>query len=113
MQAGDLNHHITITKPGPSSGYSSDPGPPVTVCQTWAKKKGLAGRNFYQAAASQAEAEVTYQIRYETGIRNAVTAGMSVVEGSHTFEIYTPPVDEDGDRCWLTLHCKEVTPSGT
>lgn len=108
MQAGDLNHHITVTKPGPSSGYSSDPGEPIVVCITWAQKKGLTGRNFYQAAASQTEAEVTYTIRYRTDI----TAGMSVVEGSCTFEIYTPPVDEDGDRCWLTLHCKEVLPSG-
>lgn len=109
MQAGDLNHHIAITKPGSSSGYSSDPGPPVPVCKVWAQKKGLTGRNFYQAAAAQAEAEVTYTIRY----RGDIAVGMSVVEGNHTYEIYTPPVDEDGDRCWLTLHCKEVTPSGT
>lgn len=108
MQAGNLNHHITITKPGPSSGYSSDPGPPVTVCQTWAQKKGLSGRSFYQAATSQAEADVTYIIRY----RADIAAGMSVVEGSHVYEIYTPPVDESGDLRWLALHCREVTPSG-
>lgn len=112
MQAGNLNHRVTITKPGPSSSYSSDPGPPVTVCRVWAQKKGLAGRSFYQAAQSQAEAEITYRIRHRVGMKYAVSAGMSVVEGTHTYDIYTPPVDEDGDRQWLTLHCKEVTPSG-
>lgn len=107
-QAGDLNHYIAITKPSPSSGYSSDPGQPAAVCQVWAAKKGLAGRDYYAAAGSQAEAEVTYKIRY----REDILAGMSVAEGSHTYEIYTPPVDDEGGRQWLYLHCREVLPSG-
>lgn len=109
MQAGDLRHRIVI-KYDANAGKSDDNANPIpdwqTLCTVWAKRQGLTGRAFYQAAALQAENDQIFIIRYRADIK----AGMQIVEGNETFDIYVPTVDKDGCRQWLELHARAVVP---
>jgi len=111
MQAGDLRHKIKILS-NAAIDETNDNGCPVENWQpfiiVWAKKDGLKGRLFYQAAAAEAESDVLFTIRYHEGIK----AGMKVVHDTETFEIRIPPVDPDGSRRWLEIHTRQVLPNG-
>lgn len=104
MQPGDLNRRITFQND--TSNGTTDPLW-VDHCSVWANKKGLVGRTFYQAAATQAESDIIYIIRY----RNDITAGMRIVDGTSILTIKAPPV-EIGHKQWLEVHAKEVTVNG-
>lgn len=109
MNPGELRHRITIlynAQPDRTddNGNSWPDWQPLTDKPIWAKRTGLKGRMFFQAAAAQAEDDMLFTIRY----RSDVKAKMQIVEGSETFDIYLPPIDADGRKCWLDIHAKAV-----
>lgn len=69
MEIGELRHRITLQKP---ETEVSDSGVEETswkdVATVWAKVEHLRGREYYAAAAVQAENTVIFTIRYLTGI---------------------------------------------
>ena len=111
MNPGDLRHKITIQY-NAASGQTDTNGCPVDDWQplvsAYAKRSGVPGRLFYQAAAYQMENDVIFTIRYRSDIR----AGMRVIEGSETFEIKVPPVDLDGRRRFLEIRVRQVLQNG-
>lgn len=112
MNIGDMRHKITITSNEAAEGQTDSNGFPVenwkTVLTTYAKRTGLKGHLFYQAAAARAETDIMYTIRYQDGIE----AGMRVVDLSEIYEIKVPPIDPDGRRLWLEIHTRQVLQNG-
>lgn len=59
---------------------------------------------------------------FTTYYRDGVKAGMQLIDGTavdgtpnqnaQTYEIKVPPVDADGTRQWMQLHCREVLENG-
>lgn len=111
MKPGDLRYKITILY-NAAAGQISPNGSPVDDWQplvtAYAKREGVTGRLFYQAAAYQMENDITFTIRFRSGIK----AGMRVIEGSDTFEIKVPPADLDGRRSWLEIRTRQVLQNG-
>jgi len=111
MNVGELIHKIQIQY-NATADQTDDNGSPLEDWQTlmtaYAKRSGLKGRLFYQAAAVQAESDVLFTIRYSEGIK----AGMRLVEGTETFEVKVPPIDLDGRRMWLEIHTWQVLQNG-
>jgi len=111
MKPGDLRHKITILY-NAAAGQTDANGVPVEHWQplvtAYAKREGVTGRLFYQAAAFQMENDVVFIIRF----RNGIKAGMRIVEDSETFEIKMPPVDLDGRRRWLEIRVRQVLQNG-
>ena len=81
---------------------------PLSGMPIYAKKTGLKGRLFYQAAAAQAEDDIMFTIHYRTGLK----AMMRIIEGMEIYEIKVPPVDSDGHRMWLDIHTRQVLQNG-
>ncbi len=69
MEIGELRHRITLQEP---ETILSDGGVEETswkdVASVWAKVEHLRGREYYAAAAVQAENMVVLTLRYLTGI---------------------------------------------
>ena len=111
INVGELIHKILIQY-NASADQTDDNGSPLEDWQSlmtvYAKKSGLKGRLFYQAAAVQAESDVMFTIRYSDGIK----AGMRLIEGTETFEVKVPPIDLDGRRMWLEIHTRQVLQNG-
>lgn len=77
-----------------------------TYTTVWANKRGLRGREYYQAAAMQSESEVVFEIRYRTDI----TSDMRIVSDK-TYDIKSVS-DTEGRKKWLEIHAKEVDQNG-
>ncbi|MDQ7095946.1 phage head closure protein [Desulfosporosinus sp. PR] len=113
VKAGELRHCITIQYNAAlgqtdENSFSAEDWRPLCSKSLYAKKDGLKGRLFYQAAAAQAEDDIMFTIRYLEGIK----AGMRVIEGSETFEVKVSPIDVDGLRQWLEVHTRQVLQNG-
>jgi len=97
MNPGDLRHKIIIQY-NAALDQTDDNGNPLEDWQTlmtpYAKRTGLKGKLFYQAAAAQAETDILFTIRYRDGIK----AGMRLIHGIETFEVKVPPVDPTGTK---------------
>jgi len=111
MNSGDLRHKIMIQY-NAALDQTDDNGNPLEDWQTlmtpYAKRTGLKGKLFYQAAAAQAETDILFTIRYREGIK----AGMRLIHGADSFEVKVPPVDTTGRRRWLEIHTREVLQNG-
>lgn len=73
LNTGKLNRRITIQKKGPSedeSGYPIPNPPWIDIMTVWASREPLRGREYFAAAAVQAETTVRYKIRYREGIKS-------------------------------------------
>lgn len=113
IQAGDLRHRIKIQYNAKAGQTDDNDNPiydwqPITINTIWAKKAGLKGKLFYQAAATNSENNVMFTIRY----RSDVKAGMQLIDGNDIYDIYIKPIDPDDKRMWLQLHCKEILQNG-
>ena len=113
INPGDLRQKIIINynaQPDRTneSGLPYPDWKPLTSASIHAKRTGLTGRLFYQAAAAQSEADVLFTIRY----RNDVKAGMQIIDGTEVFEITVPPIDPEGRRAWLEIHSRQVLQNG-
>jgi SPP1 family predicted phage head-tail adaptor len=74
------------------------------VKTAWAMIKTLQGREYYQAAAIQAENTTRFVIRYTTGIDNK----MRIKYGERIFDIAAPPINDDEKNSTLTIIANEV-----
>ena len=91
-----------------SEGHNQEDWQPY--CQIFAHRLDVKGRLYFEAAAAQKEDDVTFIIYYR---RNRdITAAMRIVDGADTLEIKVPPVDTDGTRMYMEVHCREVLENG-
>lgn len=111
INIGDLRHKILIQY-NATADQTDDNGSPIedwqSLMSVYAKRSGLKGYLFYQAAAVQAENDAMFTIRYSEGIK----AGMKIIDGTETFEVKMPPIDPDGRRMWLEIHTRQVLQNG-
>lgn len=71
LQSNDLNRRITLQRKGSGeddAGYPSDPDEWIDIDTIWASREPLRGREFFAAAADQAEKTVIYKIWYRDEI---------------------------------------------
>ncbi len=107
MNAGKLRHKIallkkeTITNP---SGYSSESW--QIVAEVWAMIEGLKGKEYFAAAAINAQSQVRMTIRYKIGIN----ADMRIRHNTTEYEIRSI-ADQDGRKRYLQI-MGEVINSG-
>jgi SPP1 family predicted phage head-tail adaptor len=109
VNPGKLNKRITFQSFNPDA--TNENGFPISTDQqwsdlktVWAMVKTLKGREYYQAAAIQAENTTRFVIRYTTGIDNT----MRIKYGTRIFEIVAPPINDDERNMTLTIITKEV-----
>lgn len=107
----DLQHKIVINY-NIAKGQTDDNGESVYNWQPlytlWAAKKGLKGRIFYTAAATQSENDVIFIIHYKKGIEPL----MQIICDGATYEIKASPVDVYDNRRWLEIHARVVLQNG-
>lgn len=110
LNASDLNKRITLQQK--SNNYQTDEeGNPIEVWNDiaiiWAAVKPLRGREFWQAASTNAENTIKVIIRYRSGITN----DMRIAYGNRLLEI-TNIIDVDEKHREIHLMCKEVLDNG-
>lgn len=94
LQANELNRRITIQRKGRTTDDAGYPIPGAKewedVCTIWAFREPLRGREFFAAAAAQAETTVRYKIRYRLGIKSdmRIIDEKKVVDGEEKARIY-------------------------
>jgi SPP1 family predicted phage head-tail adaptor len=109
MNPGKFNARITFQRDlNKDQEVTNENGFPVEnwtdVKTVWAMIKTVQGREYYQAAAVQAENTVRFVIRYTKGITN----DMRIVYEGRVFEIIAPPINDDERNITLTIIAKEV-----
>ena len=101
VNPGDLRHRILILQKvattTDSDGYPIETWKPFFPA--WAKVEPVAGREYFQAAAVQAQRQVRFTIRCRRGI----TAAMRLRWDGQDYEIKGPPIDLGGQRKWLEI----------
>lgn len=108
MQAGQLRHKTVIQSP--PSGQDGDGNPRVewwTVCQPYAKKEDLSGRELFAAQAAQSEVTTRFRIRF----RNGLNSKMRLVCDGVTYNIVAV-LDRDGRKRELQLMCSSGLNNG-
>lgn len=106
-----LTHHLTIMYNDNDGTKTPSPDDWKTLCTPWAEKSGLTGRMFIQAAAAQAESDVTFTIRYRTDIKPT----MRIIDGTdteHPYEVTVEPVDYADAHQWLEIHVRRIGTNG-
>jgi SPP1 family predicted phage head-tail adaptor len=105
FNSGSFRNKITIQEY--VSGSDPD-GFPLEEWQdvktVWAMIKTIQGREFYQAAAVQAENTTRFVTRYTTGINNK----MRIKYGERIFDIVAPPINDNEKNITLTIITNEV-----
>lgn len=103
--SGEFRNRITFQE---FVSGTDDSGFPVESWQdiksAWAMIKTLQGREYFSAAAVQAENTTRFVIRYTQGIDNK----MRIKYGDRLFEIVAPPINDDEKYNTLTIIAKEV-----
>lgn len=108
MQAGQLRHQTVIQSP--PSGQDDDGNPRTdwrTVCQPYAKKEDLSGRELFAAQAAQSEVTTRFRIRYRTGL----SAKMRLLCDGVIYNIEAV-LDRDGRKRELQLMCSSGLNNG-
>lgn len=103
-----MNKRITIQK---QVNGKDEEGLPtkkwIDLFSCWAERKGLRGRERFEAASVQMERTTKWRIRYREGI----TTGMRIVYKDKPYDI-TFVDDVEGDRRELEIHAEEVSSGG-
>jgi len=109
MKIGELRHRVTLQK---KSVVKDGEGIPTEtwadVCSVMAAVEPLRGREYFVAAAANAENTIRVRIRY----RSDVTADMRVLYGTRLLQIKSPPIDPEDRHRELHLMCMEVGVNG-
>lgn len=117
MQCGDLKHRITVLHNVSDGTTGPDWQPLFTFIRNGeakhdiaAAKKGLTGRLFYQAAATQSENDVIFTVSYYySGIKPTMRI---TDESGQPYEITSEPVDVADGHQWLELHARRIDTNG-
>lgn len=107
MRIGDLRHRVTIRQKQithDSNGYPQETW--ENAATVWAAVEPLSGREYFQAAAVQAEQPVRFTIRY----RSDITAEMRLRYEGKDYDIKAV-IDLKGQHRWLQI-MGEVVESG-
>lgn len=103
----DYRHRVTLQQ----RVTALDDGLPVEQWQdwatVWAAVEPIRGREYFAAAAVEAEGTVRIRIRYRAG----VTPDMRVVYGQRVFWVQSV-IDVGGRHREAQLMCREVTAGG-
>lgn len=108
MKPGRLRHRITIQQK--TTIVDQDGIPTETWAEfatVWASVEPLRGREYFQAAAVNAENMVRFRIRYRAGIR----PDMRIQYDSRIFSINSV-IDVDERHTEIHLMCQEVAVGG-
>ncbi|KZR60390.1 phage head closure protein [Pseudobacillus badius] len=109
MDPGKLKHRISFQKfieTRDKDGFKTQEW--VEVRKAWAMIKTMKGREFYQAASTQAERTVRFIIRYTPDI----DSNMRIEYKGRFFEIVEPPINDDELNKTLTVLAKEMVNNG-
>jgi SPP1 family predicted phage head-tail adaptor len=71
----------------------------VDVKSVWSMVKTLQGREYFAAAATQAEKTVRFVIRYTTGVDET----MRILYKGKPYEIIAPPINDDEVNKTITI----------
>lgn len=107
MDVGTLRHSIRIYDKGTTTRNATGEEVPAydkLVAEVWAAVEPLSGREWIEANQLQSGVTIRIRIRYRDDIR----AEMRVVEGTHTYHIAAPPLEQLGERRETHLMCSEV-----
>ena len=105
---GELRHRITIRQKTVTinqRGFTEEVWEPV--CTVWASVENLRGREYFQAAAVQAETTVRFTIRYRPGLNTAMRIAFDGKEYNITFIDHV-----DYRRAFMELLAEEVGRGG-
>jgi SPP1 family predicted phage head-tail adaptor len=107
VNAGQLRHRITIqrfiSEKDELGQESESDGEWVNFKSVWADIKTMQGREYFAAAAVQAENTTRFIMRYTDDI----TSDMRIVYKGRVFEIAQPPINDDELFKTLTIITKE------
>lgn len=105
MDSSKLNRRITIQEYKGGTDDAGFPTPPVwmDIVTLWADREPLSGKEFFAAAAVQAENTVRFRIRYRKGINTK----MRILHDGFTYEIYAVLDDVRGDRTETHIMTKQ------
>lgn len=106
MEAGKLRHRVTIQdKTVTQDAYGAEVITWTTVATVWAAVEPLAGREFLEGRALDAEVSTRIRIRYRTGL--VMHPEMRVVWGSHTYDV-AAVIEKRSERREIHLMGQEV-----
>lgn len=110
LNTGKLNRRVAFQKYVPKTddaGFPSKEKEWVTQFTLWASREPLRGREYFAAAAAQAETTVRYKIRYREGI----TSDLRLVDlkDNRTYELKAVLDDAYNDRTETHLMAVEVS----
>jgi len=111
LNTGKLNRRVVIQKKGRAVDDAGFPigGPDQweDVFTVWASREPLRGREYFAAAAAQAETTVRYKMRYREGI----TSDMRLVDlkDNRIYELSAVLDDPFGDRTETHLMTTEAS----
>jgi len=108
MEAGKLNHQITIQKKAivkDADGYPSKTW--VDLDPVWANVITTGGGEFYAAQRLNAETSAVFKVRYT----EKINVRQRIKYGNRIFEILAT-ADPDGKRIEINISAKEVVTSG-
>lgn len=108
--AYNLTHRITIQQ-DTSEGTGNESWADL-FANVWAAKQGLAGRMYYQAAASQTNNEVIFTIHWTKARALQIRPTMRIfadgdTDENHSLTITSLPVDLNDSHEWLEIHAKD------
>lgn len=108
VHPGDLRRRITIQKNVPvrnSTGVWEDDWQDVATVK--ARVRGLRGREYAEASATQAEKITEFTIRYRTDVEEDMRI---VYQDKHHRIVYLD--DIESKRMYLMIHAEAVVPGG-
>jgi len=105
VNPGRLNKRVTLQR----KKSTKVDGKMVTswedVATVWAAFEPLRGREYFAAAAVNAEGTIRVRIRYRSGLM----ADMRIKYGDRILDIKSPPIDPDEKHVELHLMCAEAS----
>ena len=105
MNPGKLRHRVAILQKQTTidpDGYPTEEW--VAVTTVWASAEPIAGREYFTAAAVQAQHQVRFTMRY----RNDITSDMRLRYDGQDYEIKAI-LDLGGRRAWLQVMGEAIT----
>lgn len=111
IKTNDLDRRITIQKKGRKVDDAGFPVPNPKewedVVTVWAAREPIRGREFFAAAAAQAETTVRYKIRYREGITSEMR--LYDIKDKRTYSLTAVLDDVFDDRTETHLMSAEVS----
>jgi SPP1 family predicted phage head-tail adaptor len=105
MNPGKLRHRVAILEKQTTvdpDGYPVNTW--VAVTTLWVSVEPIAGREYFRAAAVQAQHQVRFTMRYQKGI----TSDMRLRYAEQDYEIKAV-LDLGGDHKWLQVMAEVIT----